>query len=170
MLRKTKLRPLIIWESGQAAFVGLVVALTVVAALALPVYEASRAVNDRILAASAAEDAVKVVSATPTMGQAELEGYLSTAYPQIAENATVRATIGPQSVVPYTHHLNASEGGYRTRSSTATSRDVSVTVEVTKDFATAAGYFISLVTGTGGYTVSATGHAVIDETVSSKGW
>lgn len=168
MLRDTK--PRITKESGQAAIVGLVVALTVAAALALPVFEAGRAINDRILAASAAEDAAKAVAAKPAMTQAELEGYLDAAYPQIAGCSTASATVGAQRSVPYTHRLNASEGGFRTRPSNATSRDVSVTVEVTQDFATAAGAFIEAVTGTGGYTVSATGAAVADETVSSGGW
>ena len=170
MQRFTKLPPRMIRESGQAAFVGLVVALTVVAALALPAYEAARAVNDRILAASAAEDAAKALAAQPSMTLSELEGYLGATYPQIAENATLSATIGPQKIVPYTHRLYASEGGLRMRPSNATGRDAAVTVEVSKGFSTAAGYFIGLVTGTGGYTVSATGHAVIDETVSSGGW
>ena len=41
------------------ALLGIVVALTVLAALALPAYEAGRAINDRVLATSAAEDAAK---------------------------------------------------------------------------------------------------------------
>lgn len=167
-MRKTKPRQTA--ESGQAAFVGLVVALTVLAALALPAYEAGRAINDRVLAASAAEDAAKAVAANPAMTQAEIDALIASAYPGIAGSATAGASIGPQKTVPYTHRLNSGDGGYLPRPSNAVSRDVAVTVSVAKDYATAAGAFIGAVTGTGGYAVSATAHAVIDETVSSGRW
>lgn len=167
-MRKTK--PRLTTESGQAAFVGLVVALTVLAALALPAYEAGRAVNDRVLAASAAEDAAKAVAADPTMTQTELDGYLAKAYPGIAGSASVTMRTGAQKTVPYGHRLNSGDGSYQSRPSNAVSRDVAVTVSVSKDYATAAGTFIAALTGAGGYTVSATGHAVIDETVSSGRW
>lgn len=157
-------------ESGQAAFVGLVVALTVLAALALPAYEAARAVNDRVLAASAAEDAAKAVAANPAMTQAELDDHISNSYPGIADHAQASMSVGAQKVVPYVHRLNSEGGGYLSRPSNATSRDVTVTVAVSKDFATAAGALIEAATGTGGYTVSATGHAVIDETARSGRW
>lgn len=167
-MRKTNPGPTA--ESGQAAFVGLVVAIIVLAALALPAYEAARAVNDRVLAASAAEDAAKAVAADPTTTNGELGDLLASAYPDIADSATVSATIGPQKAVPYEHRLNSGDGGYLPRPSVATSRDVRVSVSVTKDYATAAGAFIGAVTGASGYTVSATAHAVIDETVSSGRW
>lgn len=167
---KRKAKPALIDESGQAAFVGLVVALTVLAALALPAYEAGRAVNDRVLAASAAEDAAKAIAANPAMTQTDLDSLLASAYPGIAGSATASAAIGPQKTVPYTHRLNSGDGGYRPRPSNAANQDVTVTVSVSKDYATAAGAFIAAIAGTGGYTVSATGHAVIDETVSSGRW
>ena len=167
-MRKTK--PTLTNESGQAAFVGLVVALTVLAALALPAYEAGRAVNDRVLAASAAEDAAKAVAAAPNTTQAQLDAYLASAYPGIADSARATASVGARKTVPYSHRLNSGSGGYVARPSNAVSRDVTVTVTVSKDYATAAGAFVGAVTGTGGYTVSATGHAVIDETVSSGRW
>lgn len=167
-MRKTK--PRLTAESGQAAFVGLVVALTVLAALALPAYEAGRAINDRVLAASAAEDAAKAVAANPAMTQAELDGYLARAYPDIAGSASITMRTGAQKTVPYGHRLNSGDDGYQSRPSNAVSRDVTVNVSVSKDYATAAGVFVGALTGTGGYTVSATGHATIDETVSSGRW
>ncbi|WP_101723494.1 hypothetical protein [Eggerthella timonensis] len=167
-MRKTK--PRLTTESGQAAFCGLVVALTVLAALALPAYEAGRAINDRVLAASAAEDAAKAVAANPAMTQAELDGYLARAYPDIAGSASITMRTGAQKIVPYSHRLNSGDGSYQSRPSNAVSRDVTVNVSVSKDYATAAGAFVGALTGTGGYTVSATGHAAIDETVSSGRW
>lgn len=165
---KAKPRPTA--ESGQAAFVGLVVALTVLAALALPAFEAGRALNDRVLAASAAEDAVKAIAANPAMTHAEIESLLARAYPSIAESATTRAVVGPQKIVPYTHRLNSGDGDYLARPSNAVSRDVTVTVEVSRDYATAAGNFIGALAKTSGYTVSATSQAATDETVSSGRW
>lgn len=167
-MRKTK--PRLTAESGQAAFCGLVAALAVLAALALPAYEAGRAINDRVLAASAAEDAAKAVAANPAMTQTELDGYLARAYPDIADSASISVKTGAQKTVPYSHRLNSGDGSYQSRPSNAVSRDVTVNVSVSKDYATAAGVFVGALTGMGGYTVSATGHAVIDETVSSGRW
>lgn len=168
MPRKTA--PRAISESGQAAFVGLAIALVALAAFALPAYEAARAINDRVLAASAAEDAAAAVAANPAMTKPEIESLLNAAYPQIAGSMAVSATVSPPIVTPYFHHLGANGTGYRTRLSKTARRYATVVVEASNGYATSAGALLEAATGKHGYAVSATATAVVDETVSNGRW
>lgn len=160
MMRRRKLYG----ESGQAMALEAIIAVVAVIMLALPVYEFGRMAADHVLAASAAEDLAQVEAIKPQVNQAFIEQFMNRNYPTI-KDAHVEVSLGEPRSESYSHHLPNAP-----RESNVTFRDVSVTVEVSRPFATAAGRFIGGIVGAKGYVVRSQAASVVDDTVTSGRW
>ena len=161
-----------ICERGDAALLAAAFAIIVLVALALPAYECGRMLSDKIIAAAAATDTAGLVSADPDTSTFELERYLKEAYPMISDAATLEVMVGDSELGEYDDKVFDNESGeYRTFSRTVSSQQITTQVHVTRPFVTTAAVFLSGIGGgSGSYTVSASGIATIDATVTSGGW